>query len=131
MMIRRWMTLILLCFMVLGASADKQAKEKGEAIYNRMVEYSLRGNDVQLQKEKETALAYFYNHEQWEHYYYVATLCMMSKVMNEGQAMAGLRECRRLYELARERQHDYGRGLVMAQMAWLYGYIGDHDASLR
>ena len=126
-------TLILICvwLTVLGVRADRQATMKGDSIYNRLLELSLRDSIEALQREKDAALAYFSAHEQWDHYYYVATLSITSKVMYQGQTMAGLRECRKLYEFARDRQHHYGRGIVMAQIAWLYGFIGDHEMALR
>lgn len=128
---KHFVILICLFLSTIGASANRQDKEKGDSIYDRMVELSLLREDEQFKQEKDAALAYFSEHGQWEHYYYVATLSMLAKVMYEGQTMAGLRECRQLYEFARARKHDYGRGIVMAQMAWLYGFIGDHEASLH
>ena len=130
-MTKHFVILICLFLSTMEVSASRQDKEKGDSIYDRMVELSLLREDEQFKQEKDAALAYFSEHGQWEHYYYVATLSMLAKVMYEGQTMAGLRECRQLYEFARDRQHDYGRGIVMAQMAWLYGFIGDHEASLH
>lgn len=130
-MMKHFVILICLCLSAMEVSASRQDKEKGDSIYDRMMELSLLREDEQFKQEKDAALAYFSEHGQWEHYYYVATLSMLAKVMYEGQTMAGLRECRQLYEFARARKHDYGRGIVMAQMAWLYGFIGDHEASLH
>jgi outer membrane protein len=112
-------------------TAATDADATGDSSYNRMVEMSLRGEHQQLGKEKDKALLFFQQHQQWEHYYYIASLCTMSKVMHEGQTMAGLRECRRLYEFARNHHHDLGRGIVMTQIGWLYSYIGDHEEGVR
>ena len=128
---KHFVILICLFLSTIGASANRQDKEKGDSIYNRLVELSLRDSINQLQMEKDAALAFFSEHEQWDHYYYIATLCTTSKVMYQGQMMTGLRECRKLYEFARDQKHNYGRGIVMAQIAWLYGFIGDHEAALR
>ena len=130
-MMKHFVILICLFLSTIGASANRQDKEKGDSIYNRLVELSLRDSINQLQMEKDAALAFFSEHEQWDHYYYIATLCTTSKVMYQGQMMTGLRECRKLYEFARDQKHNYGRGIVMAQIAWLYGFIGDHEAALR
>ena len=130
-MMKQLLILICLCLSAVEVSANRQDKEKGDSIYNRLVELSLRDSINQLQAEKDAALAYFSEHEQWDHYYYIATLCTTSKVMYQGQMMTGLRECRKLYEFARDQEHNYGRGIVMAQIAWLYGFIGDHEAALR
>ena len=114
-----------------AASSATTAGEKGDSIYNRMVEWMLLGEHQQLEKEKDGVLRFFQQQKQWEHYYYVAALCTISKVMHGGQTMAGLRECRKLYEFARNNRHELGRGIVMTQMAWLYGYIGDHEQGLQ
>ena len=123
--------MLFTCLLVLEASADRYAKNKGDSIYNRMVTHTLLGDHTQLQAEKNAALEYFSANEQWDHYYHIATLCITSEVMDGGQTMTGLRQCRMLYEFARDHHHDYGRAIVMAQIAWLYGFIGDHEESLR
>lgn len=109
-MMRQSVILILLCLSVATASANRQARAKGDSIYNRLVELSLRDSINQLQAEKDAALVYFSENEQWNHYYYIATLSITSKVMYQGQTMTGLRECRKLYEFARDQKHDYGTG---------------------
>ena len=131
---RQWLLLlmtVLACLTVQGASGDKRTKARCDSVYNQMVEYSLLEKNALLQQNKEAALDLFASNERWDYYYYVASLCTMSKVLNEGQIMTGLRECRKLYEFAHSRRHNYGRGIVMAQIALLYGYIGDHEAALH
>ncbi len=128
----RMVAILIACHCWLSTvTAATDADATGDSIYNRMVEMSLRGEHQQLGKEKDKALLFFQQHQQWEHYYYIASLCTMSKVMHEGQTMAGLRECRRLYEFARDHHHDLGRGIVMTQIGWLYSYIGDHEEGVR
>lgn len=126
---KRCVLLLVVSLAVLVARADAEAV--GDSIYERMVEHSLQGKSRQVLAEKEQALKFFADHGQWEHYYFVASLCNIAMVMNEGQTMAGLRDCRKLYVFARDNKHDYGRAVVLVQMGWLYGYIGDHEESLK
>ena len=48
---------------MLGVRADRQATMKGDSIYNRLLELSLRDSIEALQREKDAALAYFSAHE--------------------------------------------------------------------
>ncbi len=117
--------------MAIPAIADKGKEEKGDSLYDRLVEYSITGKTEQLLKEKDAALELFKANGQWPHYYFVSTLCSTAKVLTEGQTMAGLKESRQLFEYARDNNHDFGRGIVLAQIAWLYGFIGDHEEAVR
>lgn len=127
---RRIVTLLIfLCLLTLTAHAD--VKAEGDSIYEQMVDWSLREDSKHLLAEKDKALEFFAANQQWEHYYFVAVLCNMTKVLDEGQTMTGLRESRKLYEFARDNNHEYGRGVVLAQIGWLYGYLGDHEESVR
>lgn len=123
--------LLFVCMFAIPVMADKRAEEKGDSIYDRLVEYSILGKTEQLFKEKDSALELFKANGQWSHYYYISTLCSTAKVLTEGQTMAGLKESRQLYEYARDNNHDYGRGITLAQIAWLYGFIGDHEEAVR
>ena len=105
---------------------EGHATKQGDALYERFVNYGLRSQTDSIYAGKDKALAYFAEHHQWEYYYYVANLAIQMKVLREDQPMAGLRECRELYNFAIGHHHDYGRASVLAQMGWLYGYIGDH-----
>lgn len=105
---------------------EGHATKQGDALYERFVNYGLRSQTDSIYAGKDKALAYFADHHQWEYYYYVANLAIQMKVLREDQPMAGLRECRELYNFAIGHHHDYGRASVLAQMGWLYGYIGDH-----
>lgn len=71
------------------------------------------------------------DYAKWEHYYYISTLCNANKVLENGLVMSSLRDCRKLYQFARDNKHDYGRGIVLAQIGWLYGFMGDHEESVR
>lgn len=128
---RRFLILIFACLLMLPSLADKRAEERGDSIYDRLVELSLKRDAKQLFQEKDAALALFAANKQWAHYYYVSALCSTVKVMTEGQTMTGLQECRKLYIQARDNNHDIGRGIVLAQIAWLYGFIGDHEESVK
>jgi serine phosphatase RsbU (regulator of sigma subunit) len=114
-----------------ASSALANMKTVGDSIYERFVEYSLTLDGERMLSERDEALQFFSDNEQWEHYYYVASLTTMAKVLSGSQTMAGLRECRKLYEFARENHHEYGRAVVMAQIGVLYGYIGDHEEAVR
>ncbi len=128
---RQYMFLIVACLLAIPAIADKRTEEKGDSIYDQLVEYSITDNTEQLLKEKDAALELFKANGQWSHYYFVSTLCSTAKVLIEGQTMAGLKESRQLYEYARDNNHDFGRGIVLTQIAWLYGFIGDHEEAVR
>ena len=124
--------ILLFAWLVSGtALADKKAEERGDSIYDRLVEYSIKREMKPLFKEKDAALELFKNNGQWSHYYFISTLCSTVKVLTEGQTLAGLKESRELYEYARDNRHDYGRAIVMTQIAWLYGFIGDHEEAVR
>ena len=124
--------ILLFAFMLVSPSyADKLAEEIGDSIYDRLIEFSINRKAEQLFKEKDAALELFKANGQWSHYYVIATVCSTMKVLSEGQTMAGLKESRNLYEYARDNNHDYGRGVVLSQIGWLYGYIGDHEEARR
>ena len=124
--------ILLFAWLVSGtALADKRAEERGDSIYDRLVEYAIKREVEPLFKEKDAALELFKNNGQWAHYYFISTLCSTVKVLSEGQTLAGLKESRALYEYARDNRHDYGRAIVMTQIAWLYGFIGDHEEAVR
>ena len=128
---KQYLMLIFACLLSIPAIADKGTEEKGDSLYDCLVEYSITGKTEQLLKEKDAALKLFKANGQWSHYYFVSTLCSTAKVLTEGQTMAGLKESRQLYEYARDNNHDFGRGIVLAQIAWLYGFIGDHEEAVR
>lgn len=128
---KQYLILIFACMFAIPAMADKRAEEKGDSIYDQLVEYSILGKTEQLLKEKDAALKLFKANGQWSHYYFISTLCSTARVLTEGQTMAGLKESRLLYEYARDNNHEYGRGIVLAQIAWLYGFIGDHEEAVR
>lgn len=128
---KQYLILIFVCMFAMPAMADKRAEERGDSIYDQLVEYSILGKTEQLLKEKDAALQLFKANKQWSHYYFISTLCSTAKVLTEGQTMVGLKESRALYEYARDNNHDYGRGIVLAQIAWLYGFIGDHEEAVR
>lgn len=128
---KQYLMLIFACLLAIPAIADKGTEEKGDSLYDCLVEYSITGKTEQLLKEKDAALKLFKANGQWSHYYFVSTLCSTAKVLTEGQTMAGLKESRQLYEYARDNNHDFGRGIVLAQIAWLYGFIGDHEEAVR
>lgn len=128
---KQYLMLIFACLLAIPAIADKGTEEKGDSLYDCLVEYSITGKTEQLLKEKDAALELFKANGQWSHYYFVSTLCSTAKVLTEGQTMAGLKESRQLYEYARDNNHDFGRGIVLAQIAWLYGFIGDHEEAVR
>ena len=124
--------ILLFAFMLVSPSyADKRAEEIGDSIYDRLVEFSINRETEKLFKDKDAALELFKSNGQWSHYYFISTLCSTAKVLTEGQTMAGLKESRLLYEYARDNNHDLGRGVVLAQIAWLYGFIGDHEEAVR
>ena len=124
---KQYLILLYVILFAIPGSADTNATEKCDSIYDRLVEYSITGKMEQLLKEKDAALDLFKANGQWHYYYYVATLSSTANVLSEGQTMAGLKESRKLYEHARDNHNDYGRGIVLAQIAWLYGFIGDHE----
>ena len=129
---KSYVLLLFACLLAVPAMADKSAAEaRGDSIYDRLVEYSIKREMEPLFKEKDAALELFKANGQWSHYYFIATICSTAKVLNEGQTMAGLKESRALYEYARDNNHDYGRGVVLAQIAWLYGFIGDHEEAVH
>ena len=128
---RQYLILLLICMTSSPVWADKQTELRGDSLYDQLVEYSIKGETERLLNESDFALNLFKANGQWSHYYFVATLCSTAKVLHQGQTMAGLKESRKLYEFARDNNHDYGRGIVMAQIAWLYGFIGDHEEALR
>ena len=128
---KQYLLLLFACLLTMPAFADKQAEARGDSIYDRLVELSIKRETEPLLKEKDAALNLFKANGQWSHYYFIATICSTAKVLSEGQTMAGLRESRALYEYARDNNHDYGRGIVLAQIAWLYGFIGDHEESVH
>ncbi len=128
---KQYLMLILACLLAIPAIADKRTEEKGDSVYDRLVEYSITDKTEQLLQEKDAALELFKANGQWSHYYFVSTLCSTAKVLTEGQTMAGMKESRQLYEYARDNNHDFGRGVVLAQIAWLYGFIGDHEEAVR
>ena len=128
---KQYLILIFACMFAIPAMADKRAEERGDSLYDQLVEYSILGKTEQLLKEKDAALQFFKANRQWSHYYFVSTLCSTAKVLGQGQTMTGLKESRLLYEYARDNNHDYGRGVVLAQIAWLYGFIGDHGEAVR
>lgn len=123
--------LLVIITTLLTATVHAEQLAKGDSIYEHMVECSLRGETEQLFSERDQALSVLAANQQWEHYYVVAAICNLAKVTSEGQTFAGLRECRHLYEEARDRGHEYGRGIALAQIGWLYTYIGDHEEGLR
>lgn len=59
-MMKHFVILICLFLSTIGASANRQDKEKGDSIYDRMVELSLLREDEQFKQEKDAALAYFF-----------------------------------------------------------------------
>ena len=126
---RKLLTILFACLLVLTARADQEAK--GDSIYEQMVEWSLTGKRKEMLANEERALRFFYDNSQWEHYYYISTLCNANKVLENGLVMSSLRDCRKLYQFARDNKHDYGRGIVLAQIGWLYGFMGDHEESVR
>lgn len=127
---KRLFPLIILCLSLDSISAKTTCpEEQGEALYQQFVDYGLRNQADSIYAHKDEAMAFFADHGQWERYYYVANLAIQMKVLREDQPMAGLRECRELYRFATDHNHDYGRATVLAQMGWLYGYIGDHQES--
>jgi len=130
-MMKRYLIIMIAALSTLAAHAGKQAEAKGDSIYDKLIEYTLQGEMDQFFKEKDAALKLLRNNGQWENYYFLSTIGSTAKVMTEGQTMAGLRECRELYEFARDHGHEYGRGVVMAQMGGIYNYIGDHEEGLR
>ena len=79
---------------------EGHATKQGDALYERFVNYGLRSQTDSIYAGKDKALAYFADHHQWEYYYYVANLAIQMKVLREDQPMAGLRECRELYNFA-------------------------------
>ena len=72
-MMKQSVILILLCLSVAAQSANCQVREKGDSIYNRLVELSLRDSVDRLQAEKDAALSYFSANEQWDHYYFLTS----------------------------------------------------------
>ena len=130
-MMKKYLLLLFACLLTMPVLADKKAEARGDSIYDRLVEYSIKREIEPLLSEKDAALELFKSNGQWSHYYFISTICSTAKVLSEGQTMTGLKESRALYEYARDNNHDYGRGVVLAQIAWLYGYIGDHEESVR
>jgi len=128
--LRHSVTLLLL-LVSLAVAATTGSTAAGDSVYERMTDLSLRGEGRRVLAERDKALRLLADNGQWEHYYFVASLCIAAKVLDEGQTMSGLRDCRKLYEFARDHHHEYGRGVVLAQMGWLYGYLGDHEESVR
>lgn len=126
---RKLLTILFACLFVWTARADQEAK--GDSIYEQMVEWSLTGKRKEMLANEERALRFFYDNSQWEHYYYISTLCNANKVLEKGLVMSSLRDCRKLYQFARDNKHDYGRGIALAQIGWLYGFMGDHEESVR
>ena len=118
--------IIISLWAAIGSAMAAGNTKEGDALYQRFVDYGLRRQTDSIAARRDEALRYFADHHQWEHYYYVANLAVQQKVLLEDQPMAGLRECRELYNFALSHHHDYGRAAVLAQMGWLYGYIGDH-----
>ena len=128
---KQYLLLLFVSLLAIPAMADKRAEEMGDSIYDRLVEYSIKREIDSLFKEKDAALELFKTNGQWSHYYFISSLCSTAKVLGEGQTMAGLKESRALYEFARDNNHDYGRGVVLGQIAWLYGFIGDHEEAVH
>ncbi len=128
---KRYLTVILAGMLTLAAYADKKAEAIGDSIYDQLIEYYLQGKEDLLFKEKDAALALFRKSGQWENFYFLSSACSMVKVTNDGQMLTGLRECRKLYEFARDHKHEYGRGIVLAQLGAIYEYMGDYDEALK
>lgn len=93
---RKLLTILFACLFVWTARADQEAK--GDSIYEQMVEWSLTGKRKEMLANEEQALRYFYDNSQWEHYYYISTLCNANKVLEKGLVMSSLRDCRKLYQ---------------------------------
>ncbi len=128
---KRYLTVILAGMLSLTVYADKMAEAIGDSIYDQLIEYYLKGKNDLLFKEKDEALDLFRKKEQWEYYYFLSSVCSMAKVTNEGQMLTGLRECRQLYEFARDHKHEYGRGIVLAQLGLIYEYMGNYEEALN
>lgn len=58
-MMKHFVMLICLFLSTIGASANRQDKEKGDSIYDRMVELSLLREDEQFKQEKRCSLGLF------------------------------------------------------------------------
>lgn len=125
---RRNLTITLLLLLPLNVSA--KGSTHGDATYDRFVGYRLTGQHESVLREKDRALQELADASDWEHYYFVATLAIQTRVFSEHQTVAGLRECRQLYEFALQHGHNYGRASVLAMMGWLYGYIGDSEEAV-
>ena len=123
--------LTLTALVAMGITRADDNTVRGDELYEQFVNYSLSGQTDRIMAEKDAALRFFEDNEQWEHYYFVANLAIQTRVVAENQPVTGLRECRRLYEFARDHHDDYGRASILAQIGWLYGYIGDHDEGVR
>lgn len=119
-------------WLVAGSSifAHKGVQAEGDALYERLLDYGLRGMTDSVYARKDAALQFFADNHQWEHYYYVANLAIQLRVMRDDQPMEGLRQCRELYKFATDHRHDYGQASVLARLGWLYGYIGDHQEAV-
>ena len=65
---RRYLILIFTCLLAIPVVAAKRAEEMGDSIYDRLVEYSIKGEIEQLLKGKETALDLFKTNSQWSDY---------------------------------------------------------------
>ena len=116
---KQYLLLLFVWLLAIPTMADKSAKERGDSLYDRLVKYSITGDIEPFLKEKDAALELFKANGQWSHYYFIATIGSTVKVLSEGQTLTGLKESRALYEYARDNNHDYGRGVVLAQIAWL------------
>lgn len=103
----------------------------GDVLYERFVRWGFENKSDSVMNAKEEALALFADNGQWEHYYFVANLAIQMRMLDEDNPVGALRECQQLYKFATDHYHEYGRASVLAQMGWLYGYIGDHEEAVH
>lgn len=81
---KQYLLLLFVSMLTTPALADKQAEARGDSIYDRLVEYSIKRDTESLFNEKDAALNLFKANGQWSHYYFISTLCSTAKVLTQG-----------------------------------------------
>ena len=123
--------MILAAVVLTTASAWADRRAEGDALYEKFAHWGFDNMADSILAGRDAALAFFAENHQWEHYYYVANLAVQVHMLHEDNPSACLRECQQLYKFAADHRHLYGLASVQAQMGWIYGYLGDHQESVR
>lgn len=127
-MSRRTGYFVCICLLVSVSlfAGTEEDTDKGDSIFNRMIDFANAGQLLQLEEEYPDAVRFFHQHEQWASLYIVLDMYIVLLLQNQEYQKA-TDVAFAYYKEARKDRNEYAEGASAYLIGMIYGFQKRYD----